>query len=56
MERLSAVVDFVIFWGPLVAGLCSSPRDKGDRPPSAPVLMFKILILRRSIRFHPYAE
>lgn len=46
LERLTAVVDFEIFRGPLVAALRRSPRAKGGRPPFDPVLMFKILVLQ----------
>jgi len=46
LERLSAVVDFEIFRGPLVAALLRSARGKGGRPPFDPVLMFKILVLQ----------
>ncbi len=46
LERLSAVVDFDIFRGPLVAALRHSVRSKGGRPPFDPVLMFKILVLQ----------
>lgn len=46
LERLTAVVDFEIFRGPLVAALRRSPQAKGGRPPFDPVLMFKILVLQ----------
>ena len=46
LERLSAVVDFEVFRGPLVAALRRSVRGKGGRPPFDPVLMFKILVLQ----------
>jgi len=46
LERLSAVVDFELFRGPLIAALRRSPRAKGGRPPFDPVLMFKILVLQ----------
>lgn len=46
LERLSAVVDFEQFRGPLVAALRRGPRNKGGRPPFDPVLMFKILVLQ----------
>ena len=46
LERLSAVVDFKLFRGPLVAALRRGPRNKGGRPPFDPVLMFKILVLQ----------
>ena len=46
LERLSAVVDFEVFRGPLVTALCRGPRGKGGRPPFDPVLMFKILLLQ----------
>lgn len=46
LERLTAIVDFEIFRGPLVAALRRSSRAKGGRPPFDPVLMFKILVLQ----------
>lgn len=46
LERLSAVVDFEVFRGPLIAALRRGPRHKGGRPPFDPVLMFKILVLQ----------
>jgi IS5 family transposase len=46
LERLSAVVDFEVFRGPLIAALRRGPRTKGGRPPFDPVLMFKILVLQ----------
>lgn len=46
LERLSALVDFELFRGPLVAALRRDPRNKGGRPPFDPVLMFKILVLQ----------
>lgn len=46
LERLSAVVDFDVFRGPLVAALRRSVRGKGGRPPFDPVLMCKILLLQ----------
>ncbi len=46
LERLAGVVDFEVFRGPLVAALRRSIRVKGGRPPSDPVLMFKILVLQ----------
>lgn len=46
LERLSAVVDFEVFRGPLVAALRRGSRRKGGRPPFDPVLMFKILVLQ----------
>jgi transposase, IS5 family len=46
LERLSAVVDFAVFRGPLIAALRRGPRNKGGRPPFEPVLMFKILVLQ----------
>lgn len=33
LERLSAGLDFELFWGPLVAALRRAPRNKGRRPP-----------------------
>lgn len=46
LERLSAVVDFEVFRGALVAALRRGPRHKGGRPPFDPVVMFKILVLQ----------
>jgi len=46
LERLSSIVDFEVFRGPLVAALRHSVRGKGGRPPFDPVLMFKILVLQ----------
>jgi hypothetical protein len=49
LERLSAVVDFEVYRGPLVAALRRGVRGKGGksgRPPLDPVLMFKILVLQ----------
>ena len=46
LERLSGVVDFEVFRGPLIAALRRSARGKGGRPPFDPVLMFKILVLQ----------
>lgn len=46
LERLSAVMDFEVFRGPLVAALRRSVRGMGGRPPFDPVLMFKILVLQ----------
>lgn len=46
LERLSWVVDFEVFRGPLIAALRRSVRGKGGRPPFDPVMMFKILVLQ----------
>jgi len=46
LERLSAVVDFGVFRGSLIASLRRQPRTKGGRPPFDAVLMFKILVLQ----------
>lgn len=55
LERLSTVVDFEIFRGPLIAALQRGlliaalqrgPRSKGGRPPFDPVLMFKVLMFK----------
>ena len=46
LERLSAVLDFEVFRGPLIAVLRRSDRGKGGRPPFDPVMMFKILVLQ----------
>ncbi|PKB13658.1 transposase-like protein DUF772 [Novosphingobium kunmingense] len=46
LERLTAVVKFEVFRGPLVAALRRSFRGKGGPPLFGPVLMFKILVLQ----------
>jgi transposase, IS5 family len=46
LGRLSAVVDFELFRGPLLAALWRGSPAKGGRPPFDPVLMFKILVLQ----------
>lgn len=46
LERLSGVVDFKVFRGPLIAVLRRSVRGKGGRPPVDPVMMFKVLVLQ----------
>jgi IS5 family transposase len=46
LERLSAVVEFEVFRGPLTAALRRGSRHKGGRPPYDPVVMFKILVLQ----------
>lgn len=46
LERLSLVVDFEVFRGPVIAALRRGPRNKGGRPPFDPLLMFKILVLQ----------
>lgn len=46
LERLTTVVDFDVFRGPLVAALRRSVRGKGGRPPFDLVLMFKTLVLQ----------
>lgn len=46
VERLSSVVDFEVFRGPLTAALRRGPRSKGGRPPFDAVLMFKVLVLQ----------
>lgn len=46
LERLSAVVNFELFRGLLVAALWRGSCSKGGRPPFDPVLMFKILVLQ----------
>ena len=46
LERLSAVIDFELFRGPLRKALKRSDRTQGGRPPYDPVLMFKILVLQ----------
>jgi hypothetical protein len=56
LERLSTVVDFEAFRGPLVAALRRSVRGKGGRPPFDPVLMFKILVLQALYSLSDEAE
>jgi len=46
LERLSSVVDFEPFRGPLIAALRRGPRHNGGRPPYDAVLMFKIMVLQ----------
>jgi hypothetical protein len=46
LERLSAVVDFEVFRGPLLAALARSDRGKGSRPLFDPVMMFPVLVLQ----------
>jgi len=46
LERLTAVVDFEVSPGTLVAALWRSIRGKGSRPLFDPVLMFKVLVLQ----------
>ena len=46
LERLSGVVDFEVFRGPLIAALRRSVRGKGGRAPFDPVMMFKVLVLQ----------
>ncbi len=46
LERLTAVVDFEVFRGPLIVALRRSDLGKGGRPPFDPVMMFKILVLQ----------
>ena len=46
LERLTAVVDFEVFRGPLIVALWRSDLGKGGRPPFDPVMMFKILVLQ----------
>lgn len=50
LERLASVVDFEAFRDELVRALLRSDRAKGGRPPYDAVLMFRLLILRRSTR------
>ncbi len=44
LERFAAVVEFEVFWAPLVAALRRSARGKGGRPQFDPLMMFKILL------------
>ena len=46
LERLVRVIDFEVFRGDLERALSRSDRAKGGRPPTTPVLMFKVLMLR----------
>ena len=46
LERLSAVIDFEIFWPELDAALNRSDGTRGGRPPMVPVLMFKVLVIQ----------
>jgi IS5 family transposase len=46
LERLSSVVDFELFRGPLTAALRRGPRRNGGRPPFDAVMMFKIMVLQ----------
>lgn len=46
LKRLTGVVAVEVFRGPLIAALRRSVRGKGDRPPFAPVMIFKILVLQ----------
>ena len=48
MEKLSAVVPWEVFRKPLAKALKRSDGAKGGRPPYDPVLMFKVLVRRRS--------
>ncbi len=46
LERLAGLVDFEMFRGELDAALARSDRTRGGRPPTDPVLMFKVLVLQ----------
>jgi transposase, IS5 family len=46
LEAFTSVVDFEMFRPDLVAALNYSEGAKGGRPPLAPVLMFKILVIQ----------
>lgn len=56
LERLALVVDFEVFRRLLVAAHSRSVSGKGGRPPFGPALMFKILVLQRSIRCRKTTE
>lgn len=46
LERLSKVVNFKVFWGPLIDAVRRSVRGKRGQPPFDRVMMFKILVLQ----------
>jgi len=46
LERLSAVVDFVLLRADLDAALNRSDRSRGGRPPDDAVTMFRVLVLQ----------
>src|SRR5919112_5894152 len=46
LVKLSELIEFEVFRGPLVTALARSDGLKGGRPPYDPVLMFKILVLQ----------
>lgn len=46
LEKLNAIMDWDVFDKPLAKALKRSDGAKGGRPPFAPVLMFKILVLQ----------
>ena len=46
MDAFARVVDFEMFRPQLYAALGYSDRAKGGRPPFAPVLMFKVLVIQ----------
>src|SRR3546814_4226585 len=50
LERLSAVVDFEVFRGALIAALRRGPRSKGGRPRSILYLCSRSWCCRRSTR------
>ena len=51
LERLNAIVDFELFRPDLEHAVPRSDRVKGGRPPYDHVLMFRVLILQRAIRY-----
>jgi transposase, IS5 family len=46
LEKLNAIIAWDVFDRPLAKALKRSDGAKGGRPPYAPVLMFKILVLQ----------
>src|SRR5213595_3452224 len=46
LEAFGSAVDFEIFRGDLVLALAYSENGQGGRPPSDPVMMFKILVIQ----------
>ncbi len=46
LERLAGVIDFELFRPELDATLDRSDGRQGGRPPMAPVLMFKVLVIQ----------
>jgi hypothetical protein len=46
LERLAEMADLAVLCGPSFVALRRSDRDKGDRPPFNPMMMFMILVLQ----------